>query len=241
MEIMKCPLCQCPVRIVRREDGAADHYEAVEDFHQFPNPISPILADFLRVERQEKRTIAIVGSSWTTGPWAPWSEDGVEVWGMNDFHGLPWFEVEGIARWFQMHDRDSFAKKREHNHWEWLQEEHPFPIYMQKKFDDIPNSIPYPLREIQRDLMVYRGEERIEKLFSSTMCYQMALALHEDVDRIEIYGIELVGEGRYAYQREGMAFWMGKADGMGIEVWIPEACALLDVPLYGYETKVGEH
>jgi len=70
------------------------------------------------------------------------------------------------------------------------------------------------------------------------MCYQMALALHEDeVDRIEIFGIELLGEGEYADQREAMSFWMGQAAGMGIEVWIPEECALLDAPLYAYEER----
>ena len=67
----------------------------------------------------------------------------------------------------------------------------------------------------------------MEKLFSSTMCYQVALALYGGFERIEIFGVELV--------MEAMAFWMGKADGMGIEVWLPEPCALLVQPLYAYE------
>ena len=32
-----------------------------------------------------------------------------------------------------------------------------------------------------------------------------------------------------------MAFWLGKADGMGVEVWMPEKCELLKAPLYAYE------
>jgi hypothetical protein len=32
-----------------------------------------------------------------------------------------------------------------------------------------------------------------------------------------------------------MAYWLGKADGMGVEIWLPESCALLVEPLYGYE------
>jgi hypothetical protein len=63
----------------------------------------------------------------------------------------------------------------------------------------------------------------------------MALALEQGFKRIEIYGIELILEGEYAYQREIMAYWLGKADGMGVEVWLPQKCSLLVQPLYAYE------
>ena len=61
------------------------------------------------------------------------------------------------------------------------------------------------------------------------------MALSRDFERIEIYGIELILEGEYSYQREAMAYWLGKADGMGVEVWLPERCSLLVQPLYAYE------
>jgi len=222
---------------MRREDGSADHYEVIEEKerHHVPNPISPILADFLRAKRQGKKTVAIVGAAWTSGPWAPWGE--IEVWCMNELHGVPWVKVDGITRWFQMHDKSSFTKEHKHNHWGWLQEEHDFPIYMLQKYDDVPNSVPYPLRKIQNGLIgnFYRGEEKMEKLFSSTMNYQVAQALYEGFERIEVFGIEMLGKGEYSWQREAMAFWMGKADGMGVDVWLPEPCALLVQPLYGYE------
>lgn len=237
LEVTKCPICKCPVIIMRRADGSADHYQFIDEDerHHVPNPISPVLADFLRASRRGKKTVAIVGGAWTSGPWAPWGE--IEVWGVNTYHGMPWYKVEGVTRWFDMHDKDIFTKEHEYNHWEWLQKEHPFPIYMLRKFDDVPNSVPYPLHEIQNELIgnFYRGEEKVEKLFSSTMSYEVALALHEGVERIEIYGVELLGGSEYAYQREAMAFWLGKADGMGVEVWLPRTCALLLAPLYGYE------
>ena len=67
------------------------------------------------------------------------------------------------------------------------------------------------------------------------MSYATAMALYESYERIELYGIELVMAGEYGYQREAMAFWLGKADGMGVDVWIPEECELLKAPLYAYE------
>ena len=238
MEPTKCPLCKSPVRIMRRGDGTADRYQFIggKERHHVPNPIPPVLADYLRASRRGKRTGAIVGGAWSTGPWAPFGE--TEVWGLNNHHGIPWYKVDGITRWIDIHHKD-YVRESSYNHWDWLQKEHPFPIYMQQKLDDVPSSVKYPLREIQKALIhnIYRGEEKMKKLFSSTMCYQIAQALYEGVERIELFGVELITKSEYEQQRESMAFWLGKADGMGVEVWMPEACALLVAPLYGYETS----
>jgi len=108
---------------------------------------------------------------------------------------------------------------------------------MQRVFDDVPGAVVFPLREIQDKLLtrLWRGEELVKKVFSTTMSYAVALALYEGFERIELYGIELAMAGEYAYQREAMAFWIGKADGMGVELWMPDACMLLGAPLYAYE------
>ena len=222
---------------MRREDGAADHYQFIdEDERQhLPNLISPILADYLRAKRTGKKTVALVGSDWTTAPWTPWGE--VEVWGLNALHGSPWFKTEDVSTWFEIHPKFSFTKEHKHNHWEWLQQEHPFPIYMHMVYDDVPSSKKYPLQEIQKELVnVERGETTIKSIFSSTFNYQLALALYKGYERIEIYGISMTGEEDYAYQREAMAYWIGKADGMGVEVWLPESCSLLVQPMYGRES-----
>ena len=236
MEQTTCPMCQCPVRIERREDGAADHYEFIEDKERdyLPNPISSVLEDYLRAKRKGKRTVAMVGADWSSGPWAPFGE--IEVWGMNLLHNRPWFKTKDVTRWFQMHPKWIFTQDNVHKHWEWLQKEHPFPIYMHMVYDDIPSSVKYPLREIQNNLTnIVRGETPVNKIFSSSFSYQIALAIHENFERIEIYGVSLLSISEYAYQRESLSYWMGKADGLGIEVWLPETCALLIHPLYGYE------
>jgi hypothetical protein len=244
MELTECPLCKCPVRVIRRADGAADHYEHIDkdERHYLPNPISPVLADYLRAKRKGKKTVAILGADWQTAPWVPFGE--IEVWGMNQLHGYPWFKTDDATSWLQIHPKDIFTKTKL-NHWEWLQKEHPFPIYMQMVYDDVPSSVKYPLREIQNELInIERGELPIKKLFSSSFAYQMALALYQGFRRIECYGFSLVSNVEYAYQREAMSYWLGKADGMGVEVWLPETCALLMQPLYGFEVvrdgKTGE-
>lgn len=236
-DISKCKLCGCPVRIIRRADGAADHYEALEfdDLQERTTAIPPALDSYLRRMRRNEKTVAIVGSAWTTRAWAPYGEDGVEVWCFNEMHGQS--GVGRPTRWFQLHPKWSFTKDHRLKHWAWLQERHGFPIYMQRKYDDVPNSVAYPLREIQDRFLqrLVRGEEQIKRIFGSTMAYAIALALHEDFSRIELFGIELTLRGEWAYQRESMAFWLGKADGMGVDVWMPEQCELFKMPLYAYD------
>lgn len=239
-DIQKCKLCGTPVRIVRRADGSADHYEGLEkdEANALAPECSPALRDWLRLKRKGKRTVALVGSAYTTGGWAPYGEPGVEVWSSNETHGKAWMRLDGITAWFQLHPRWSFTKAHRWDHFGWLKQEHPFPIYMQQRFEDVPSSRPYPLREVQRSLLgsMFRGEAAVEKVFTSTFAYQMALALHlGNIDRIEVYGIELALEAEYVYQREAMAFWTGMANGLGVEVWIPEACGLLLAPLYAWE------
>ena len=226
------------VRIVRRGDGAADHYEPLtyEEASVIPNPCPPALADYLRVKRQGKKTVVIVGAAWNTGAWAPFGEEGIEIWTCNELHSVSWMREEFMTGWFQIHPKWSFTREHESRHWEWLQEERPFPIYMQMVYDAVPSSTKYPLREIQNGLInIIKGELPVRKLFSSSFTYGMALALHNGFERIELYGIEMLLEGEYAHQREMMSFWLGKADGMGVEVWMPEQCSLLVQPLYGYE------
>ena len=239
-EITNCPVCGVEVRIIRREDGSADHYEPLTatERNARQNPCPPALADYLRAMRKGKKTVAIVGAAPNTAHWTPFGEEGVEVWTCNENHNVPWCKTEDVTRWFQIHPKWSFTRDNQHKHWEWLQEEHPFPIYMQMAYDDVPASIPYPLRDVQNGLMnIVRGELPIRKIFSSTFTLQTALALYEGFERIELYGIEMILEYEYAYQREMMAYWLGKADGMGVEVWMPEQCSLLKAPLYGYEQQ----
>jgi hypothetical protein len=234
-DVQKCKLCGGAVRVVRRADGAADRYESIPltDIPTAPTP--PHLLEFLRAARQGKRTVAIVGSAWTTRGWAPYGEPGVEVWCFNEMHGQT--GVGKATRWFQIHPRFSFEKEHRFNHKGWLESEHDFPIYMIQEFDGIPNAKRYPLPEIQDKLLnrVWRGEDKIKKIFASSFAYAVALALYEGFERIELFGIELILDGAWAYQRESLAFWEGKADGMGVEVWMPEQCELFKMPLYGYE------
>ena len=93
--------------------------------------------------------VAILGFAGTTRHLTPFDNDEWEIWGLNEAHRQPW--MKRFTRWFQIHTRDDFTKQNNESyreHWEWLQKEQPFPVYMQEKYPDIPSSVSLPLREI---------------------------------------------------------------------------------------------
>ena len=74
-------------------------------------------------------------------------------------------------------------------------------------------------------------------MYTSTIDYMIAYALKLGFQRIELYGVAMEQEGEWGYQREGLAYWAGKAEGLGVEIWLPPNSTLMQAPLYGYETE----
>lgn len=250
-EITTCPTCGMSVRIVRRNDGYADHYEHTnaQDIDLILAPQNEETAAKLRVLRKGKKTAALVGMAATSCSLTPFNEEGVEIWGLNEMHAFPW--MKRADRWFQIHTSESWqretAKRGIKGHYEWLKT-NPWniPIYMQYWHDEIPKSVAYPLREICGLFFknFRRGDEKV-KYFTSSFAYYMGVALlegrsEEHIDlgisrfnRIEVYGFEMSDEIEYVKQKACAEFWIGLALGLGIEIYTPVNCQLLWSNLYG--------
>jgi len=136
---------------------------------------------------------------------------------------------------------------------------------------EIKSAVVYPLPEIAADLgpLVFRTGTKTadtpqstqntsghgtwvpvgikdsteEPYLSSTIAYELALAIHEGFAEIHIYGVDLNTESEYAWQKPGVEYLIGVAVGRGIKVVIPDNCALLKAPLYGrgYLSERGEY
>lgn len=236
----RCPTCGMAVRVIRRFDGQADHYEALSQVTVSDKmPVADkATSNKLRILRRGKKTVALVGMAFTSCSLAPWDDEDVEIWGLNEQHYYPW--MKRWDRWFQMHDRKYFT--RVHNvhgiaeHYPWLQEEHGKPIYMQHLYEEVPDSVEYPLGQIiERFFGKARKGEKKFKYFTSTMPFMMALALYEGFERIEVYGMEMSGEEEYVQQRPCGEFWLGVLLGMGVELYLPPNNQMLMGKLYGYQ------
>jgi len=237
-----CPTCGMAVRAVRRTyDGGADHYEALiggEDVARVLPPQDPETAKKLRELRAGKKTVAIVGLAPTSCSLAPFDEEGVEIWGLNEAHAFPQW-MKRADRWFQIHANESWrryiAKRDVRGHYDWLKKNPlDIPIYMQYYVEEIPKSVGYPLHEVC-DLVFKdfrRGDEKV-KYFTSTFAYMMGIAMLEDFQRVEIYGFEMADDIEYVQQKACAEFWIGYAMGRGVEIYAPSNCQILLSQLYG--------
>ena len=86
------------------------------------------------------------------------------------------------------------------------------PLIAPFKYEEIPLSEPFPLQEcVKRFGMAY---------FSNTICYMIAYALLQGANEINLYGINQASSSEYFYERDGVTYWLGIANGMGVKITI---------------------
>ena len=104
---------------------------------------------------------------------------------------------------------------------------------MQEKYDDIPSSVAFPYEEVLALTDHVRLHGKRLDYFTSTPSLAIGLAILQNRQKIQFYGINLVSKREYWYQRECFAFWTGYAAGQGIELDINCADDVFDKPIYG--------
>ena len=173
------------------------------------------------------RKLAIVGSGPLTRDNAPWDDSSFDIWVFNEAANSPW-----CKRWdavFQMHPAELYQahNTKDPKHWDWLQQEHGKPIYMQAVDPLVPDSVPFPL-ENAIALTGYR-------YLAATVADAVALGILQEYDEIHMWGVEL-SFTEYQYQAECIRFWAGFAKGrLGEKFQMHCAEHLFEAPLYGYE------
>jgi hypothetical protein len=178
-------------------------------------------------EYKHSNTVQIIGFAQSSRDLA-FKRLHVDRWGLNEAHEQPWWKG-GETGWFQIHPKFDYMRANNRNsptHWPWLQQFHDFPIFMMDKFEEVPNSVRYPLELACTEFGQY---------FTSTPAYELALAMLMGYERIEIYGIEMSADSEYVYQKAGFEYLIGVAKGRGHDVYLPPECSLLRANLYAYE------
>lgn len=87
---------------------------------------------------------------------------------------------------------------------------------------------------------------RPEPFIESSIGYILAMALakwdNDFVSDLSLYGINMDGSDEYTYQRPNVAYLIGKAEGLGINVHLPKACGLLSsqwtAGVYGHPKNI---
>lgn len=180
------------------------------------------------------RQIALVGF-WEVTRDLPFTDQAwknAEVWSLN--HNHPYIPKDCWSLWIDIHDPQwSATKGLKPEVWadqeRFLKTSHGKPIYMQRHYPEYPDSVAYPREEI-----VKRFGRRY---FTSAMAYLIALALFEGCEEIGLFGADMRGDEEYATQRPAVEYWLGRAEGMGVKVYVPPAAGVLnpDGMDYGYD------
>ena len=186
--------------------------------------------------KKPQKKVAIVGFSGTRDM-APYNDETWEIWSVNNLYKF----IPRTDRIFEMHDREDLEQRESHgqageSHIEFLKQ-CPIPVYMQKKHEDIPNSIAYPIDEMVERFGIPRlkGNQK-DAYFTNSISYMIALAIIEKFDVMHIYGVDMAVGTEYSEQRPSCEYYIGIAKGLGMEIKIPVESDLLKTRfMYGYE------
>lgn len=182
--------------------------------------------------KKKKDTVVIVGRGRITRNLVEYDRADCEFWGVNDAYNYM-LKVDVI---FQLHEKDkieTFSRDKEHLK---LIKSLNIPIITVRKWQDIPNSIPYPWKEV---ISVY-GD-----YFTNSISEMIALALYMKYKRIELYGCDFVDERERRLQLPSVTYYIGVARGQKVasgipEVYIPQQSPILKTLfVYGRDGSSG--
>lgn len=185
------------------------------------------------------RKIGLLGSHEASLRFAPWADPSWELWGHASSRGL---YKRNPDRYFDRHRKECWTKSNNkgERYLRWLAT-NTVPIYMLERFPEVPASIRYPFEQVSFGMA--------RKYFTNHAAYMIALALTEGVTHIGFFGVNYgksVANGaadcEYATQRGSCEYWMGRAEGAGVTLVLPETCTLLAEPkeIYGPESHDAE-
>lgn len=178
------------------------------------------------------RKIALCGSHSTSLADAPWDDPSWEFWGHASSRA--WYR-RTMDRYFDLHPPACWTKggKKTGAYPKWLAK-NTVPIYMQKRWPEVPASVQYPKGRILNEF-AYAHRRRY---FANHVAWMIALAITEGVTHVGLFGVNYSAQSEYERQRGSAEYWLGQLDGRGVTLILPEQCDLLadPVPLYGYES-----
>lgn len=148
-------------------------------------------------------------------------DDTWEVWGLNELHRYE--KVENFHRWYEIHDRKVIEPDPDHIK---AMAGFDIPVYMQRHYDDIAPSVPFPKAAVEQMAGEYQ---------TSSIAWMLSHAILLGAKRIRIDGVDLAQDTEWAGQRPCVEYLIGLARGKGIEVAVPDTSDLLKaIGQYGF-------
>lgn len=187
--------------------------------------------EFNPYEKAIKKKVAICGTAPTINN-APFGDQDFDIWGVAHCAFLA--QVTRMDAIFEIHKKEV-----------WMKDNAPFhrfpnaTIWMLDHDDLHPKSVKYPVKDILEKYSVNKGFPGKERYYmSSSLPYMIALAIEKGYEEIHLYGIHLLMEEEYFYQRPCLEYYAGIAVGKGIKLYSdPGADILCFGYVYGLQEK----
>jgi hypothetical protein len=188
----------------------------------------------MSVNKREKVAIVGFAPSWKE---TPFDSQDTEIWCLNEMYRVaPEVKNFRADRWFEIHDLFSKSKAVK-EHQEFLQKaQHDMPLYVQKKYDHLPNAIVFPFNEI----IEFFEKKGVcgKRYFTNSISWFIAYAIMLEFKEIAICGVDMATDSEYGWQRPSCEYWIAAAEFSGIKVTIPESSDLLKCgQLYAIESS----
>ncbi len=172
----------------------------------------------------KERKIAIVGTAPSSRVLAPLDDPSWEIWACSPGNQ----NLARVDRWYEIHALEADWVDCPNDHkikWiEWLRDKPN--LVLAEKYPGFPQARAYPIDALTKEFGPW--------FFTSTPSMMMAEAIHEKVDVIGVFGIDLAQAEEYACERTGFQFWIQEAAKRGIKVLIPPESDIAEPPpVYG--------
>jgi hypothetical protein len=169
--------------------------------------------------------VAIVGFATSSRDLAPFDDPSYEIWTLNQLYR----HVPRSTRHFDIHCNWQEDNVEGTDHAGWIKDA-PIPTYMMDAHPEFPNVVRYPIERVIKNAGI--------DYFTSTVAFEVGLAMAEGFKEIALFGIDLIVGTEYSVQKANLEFWLGMAHARGINVRIPCESALLKQQYrYGYERE----
>lgn len=171
--------------------------------------------------KSTNKKLAIVGTASSSVDLAPYDDFSYDIL------TLAWrCDMKRSSVVIDPHRFDSERINVPANYLSWLADK-KVPVYLQEKNPNVPLSVRIPI-----ELLVINFGD----YFASSIAYAVAIGILSGYEEIALYGIDLLDDSEYEYQRPNTEYLLGVAAGKGIKVVIPNTSALLKFNhRYGYD------
>lgn len=174
-----------------------------------------------------RKKVSIVGFEQAYTPTAPMDDPAYEIWGLNHANRLG-FMVDSQGRfradrWFDLHQRHAQSEAD----LAWI-DTCRLPIYLTDKFTENSYAVVYPVDVMSRHYKL--------DYFCSSFAYMLVLACWIGFSEIRLDGINLSYGRERLVERGNLEYWIGRLQGEGYNIVIPESSTLLTHPYrYGFD------